>query len=291
MNTYLPINTLIPCPEIEQVFLIEEANQRYGNNRSPFVSLTLKDMTGRLKCMIFNTKISPPLEAGKFILIKGRVESFASHLQIVAESWQPFNGSPDNLSDYVICPNLNVLKVYGERLQSYVDSMTDADYRNIVGNGCERMSLVDKMSYAPYGLSGPLSYRGGLLFHTTQLLRVSLSILDAFEDCQHGLNRDLLIAGCIFRNIGWWPCTTAKGDIFTPSPIYNALGVRFASAMVANHVCISTESDLHIKLELDKKLGIQHIAFADTHTPAELSSEAALIIGAERIVDSTELKI
>lgn len=290
MNTYIPIHALEPSPSIEQVFMIEEASQRYAGNRKPYVALKLRDVTGSIRCCIWNTSTSSALAAGKFIIINGKIETYSDDLQVNVKSWQPFKGEPENLSDYVHCPNPNVLKAYLEELETFIDSIEDADYRNIVRNACERLKLTDRMSESPYGFEGRLAYRGGLLMHSVYMLRTITGLFDAFRDSRNELSRDLLVAGAIFRNMGWWAAALPQGNIFTPGPIADLLGIRFASAMVANHTCLNVESDMRAKIDLEKKLKLQQVAFADEKLP-NLTPEARLILRAEAIVDSVEFTI
>lgn len=289
MNTYIPIKHLDVTPNIEQTFLIEGADQRFGSNRKPFSILKLRDLTGTIKCFLFEQELNEALEVGKFIVIVGKVELRNEEMQLVAKSWQPFNGHPENLSDYIHCPNPNVMAVYAERLQKYLDGIEDSDYRNITGNICSRMKLFDKLQSFPYKLDGQWSYRGGLLIHAVMLLGIITKILEAFEDGRHELNRDELILGTIFRELGWWPSTTQKGDLFVASSIYQSLGERFVAGMVANNACRTTEQDLKMELPLTKKLALQHIAFIGDEKWA--GPELKLIMQAEKILKETKFAI
>lgn len=290
MNTYTPIHALEPSPDIEQVFMIEDAAQRYAGNKKPFVAIKLRDVTGSIKCCIWNTRISPALAAGKFIVINGKVETYSDQLQITVKSWQPFSGSPENLSDYVHCPNPNVLKAYLAELDTFIDSIEDSDYRNIVRNACDRLKLTERMSESPYGFEGRLAYRGGLLMHSVYLLRTITGLFETFRDARNDLDLDLLIVGSIFRNMGWWAAASPEGNIFVPGKIAELLGIRFASAMVANHTCLNVESDMRMKIDLEKKLKLQQIALAEEHTP-NLTPEATLILRAEAVVDGVDFTI
>lgn len=289
MNVYIPIKHLESAPSLEQVFLIQDAQQRFGKN--PFVILTLSDLTGTIKCYIFDQKLNPALEVGKFVLLNTKVEVREESLQLVAKSWQPFNGHPDNLSDYIHCPNPNVIEAYAERLKTFLDSIEDGDYRNIIGNvSSQRMRLFDKLKEYPCGLTGKYAYRGGLLVYTVQLLSLINKAIEAFSEGQHDLNKDLLILGCIFRNLSWWPGTTQKGDLFVASEIHKKLGVRFIAGMLANHACITTESDLKIQIPLEKKLNLQHVAFASENDP-NILPEVRLIIASQEMLESANFKI
>lgn len=292
MNTYIPIKHLEVVPSLEQIFLIEGSEQRFGINKKPFVILKFKDLTGKIKCFIFGQELNDALGIGKFISVTCKVELRDEEMQLVAQSWQPFNGHPDNLSDYIHCPNPNVLKVYAERLQSYIDSIEDSDYRNMIGNlTSDRMRLFKKLEDHPFELSGKWSYRGGLLIYTVLLIGLINKILEGFQDGQHSLNKDTLILGTIFRNLGWWPCTIQKGDLFVPSEIHDQLGIRFVSGMLANHSGLTTESDLKIQLPLSKKLALQHIATATPNSNITLSAEADLILKAEEILKKMDFNI
>lgn len=270
--------------------MIEDVAQKYGGSRKPYISLKLRDITGYVRGFIWNTTLNDALQPGKFILIQGKVETYKQSLQINCQSWQPYSGEPENLSDYVFCPNPHVIKVYAEELEGFLDQIADSDYRNIVRNACDRLRLIERMSASPYGFEGRLAYRGGLLMATVYLLRNVKAAIDTFGDTQTSLNMDLLIAGAIFRNIGWWPAAKRGGQIFVPGDIATLLGIRFASGMLTNHICISTESDLQIKIEQSKKIKLQQIAIAQEDTP-NLTQEARFILNAEAIINSVEFTI
>lgn len=290
MNTYTPINALEPMAGLEQLFMIERVSQRYAANNKPFLHLKLRDLTGSITCCIWNTKLTPDLGPGKFITITGNVETYSDELQINIKNWRSYAGNPDNLSDYVFCPNPNVIKVYLAELETFLDTVEDPEYRDIVRNASDRLKIPDRMSESPYGFEGRLAYPGGLLLQTVYLIRLASNLIASFADCRIKINRDLVIIGIIFRNLGWWVTSYQDGNIFTPNDISHYMGVRFASAMVANHTCMNVESDMHVKINLIKKLGLQQIAFAQEDTP-NLIPEARLILQAEAIVDTMEFSI
>lgn len=270
IEAYVPIGHLQPNKTYTQIFQVEGGEIRSDRNKNPYVRLTLRDVTGTISGAIWGMNLahaeaygrSPSiLDPGTYITLTISTQIYRGALQFNAEvdSLALYHGIPENITDYVIGPNQHVLDVYTEELQNLVDDLEDADYRDVVQNAIQRTGLFDKLRVGPYGLSGPLAYRGGLLIHTVHSVRLALASYKESRELDLELNRSLIVLGCIFRNIGWNTTTMFDGDFLRSRDAFYMTGIFGASARYTDHTFLGVESDLNIAIPEGKKQALHNI--------------------------------
>lgn len=288
MNEYVPINCLKVGQKYNQIFLIksvaERSSKKNGNN---YLLVTLQDVTGNIIGPIWDCSLKEIIIPGKWVSMEVVIEEFNGRKNFTASLIVPFNGEPSNVLDYIHGPNENVLDVYSTELTTILSDIEDAHFRDIINNTENRMNLTNILKTSAYDVRVHFSHRGGLLLHTRLLLQTSLEAERIFRhDGIYQLDKSLLIAGCLFRNIGYWSILEMDGaSFFKQKASFNAFGIRAASFMICNHCIISTESDLHIEIPEDKKLKLQNICLANNKDQC-VSIEAEIIISNNQLIDA-----
>jgi hypothetical protein len=258
-ETYVPIKDL-KVGRYRQIFLVQKVTQNEAmvtatGNR--FARVTLRDITGEIEGVVWN--YDSTLVEGQYYrmalelkLYKGEVEFSVDASNITAVP------TPLNVHDYVKGMSDAALAACAATVEEAFEMMDDEHYRNVVGNAIHRLDLLNALKTSPYGLSGPLAYRGGLLVHVAGSLRLAKVMTAQAKESEMPLNASLVLAACIFRNIGWHTSTSFASGYLRPKDAFYMTGVNRASARYVDHLMIHVESDLDMKVPEAKKQALEN---------------------------------
>lgn len=166
--------------------------------------------------------------------------------------------TPLNVHDYIKGMSDAALSACAATVEEVFEMMGDEHYRNVVGNAINRLDLIHALKTSPYGLSGPLAYKGGLLVHVAGSLQLAKVMAEQAKQSETPLNISLVMAACIFRNIGWHTATTFAGGYLRPKDAFYMTGINRASARYVDHLMIHVESDLELKVPEAKKQALEN---------------------------------
>jgi hypothetical protein len=240
------------------VFLIRNLVAKFSKKtNSNYLNITLTDVTGSIKGAIWNVTDVDLVQAGSYIVLEIVVQKYKGELQFNAKgrTLQLFNGIPPNIQDYIRGPADSILEFYCKELKEHIDSIDDADYRDII---LKDIDLVNTLKNSPFGQEGPLIHPGGLLIHTVHTIRLAKSAAEQCKDIDGlKINSSLLTLGAILRNIGWHTTTVLDGTFFKPRDAFYMTGIYRASARYVDHLCLSAE-----KLPEGKKQALHNLCNA-----------------------------
>lgn len=283
-NEYIRIKDLKVGKTYHQVFLVESA-QRKG--KSKVVEAMLRDISGSIFAKIWEwpTYIDPsPVLNYVYIEAVANVRKYygKTEVNINFNDIKFTNCVPINIHDYESTTNTTDLEDAASEILNFIASIKDEHYRNIIGNAIESRGLMNALMTSPYGVSGPLSFPGGLLIHTAKTLRFIKTASDYIDKSESKINKSLLIIGTILRNIGWSTISsnTSNGIKFNDS--FNLVGVERASFRYINHLLITVESDLEIQIPEVKKQALENVALSGSDIK---TVEGQMIEAANRLTD------
>lgn len=281
IDEYIPIGHLQANTSYEQTFMVQQVEFRKGKKppHRPYATISFKDVTGWIRGVIFNATPDAAsfLKSGSFVRMRANIskksDNDGDHMEITSDikNLSPFNGDPDNITDYIQGPNACILEAYEEELTKWIDQIDDPDYRDLVNNAYRKIEILNDIKRSPYKTTGTLAYRGGLLIHIVKLVRKCMAFLENDPDLSQHLNKSLIIAGCIFRNLGYTSTVACRGEGCYENDSFHLLGVQTASTLIAVHAAICAESDFQRPFPQGKKLALENICVADhpskAHTP------------------------
>lgn len=246
---YTPISNL-KLGKVEQIFLVSDVSAYSGKNNNPYIIITLQDVTGRIKCSVWNcdfSKVSDWITKGKYIFINGEVKLYKNEFVISSriESVSPFNGEPENTDIYISGINENETKVYIDEIDSCISRIDDPHLRDIIQYAISSTDLKSLLSKSPYGLHGNFAYRGGLLSFVYFMLKFIDSQTKNINQLiyEDGISYSLLVVSILLKYIGWHEAVDMEVRKIIPNNKYKLLGIEYLSLSFIQKIineCVAT---------------------------------------------------
>jgi len=185
---------------IEDLFLVKGKNLSVGKTGKPYLVVSLMDKTGDLEGRVWDDaeKISQNFEIDDFVTVKGRVSSYMGKLQLKISSVTRVDDNEVSLEDFL--PSSVVLPdEMFSHLAGIIETVEDPFIKKLLLSLLEDKELSQGLKNAPAAKGMHHVYIGGLLEHVLSLCRL-INLVSAHYG--ERINRDLLLAGAIFHDIG-----------------------------------------------------------------------------------------
>ncbi|MDO4288274.1 MAG: OB-fold nucleic acid binding domain-containing protein [Eubacterium sp.] len=178
---------------------IKSQNVKTASNGSRYFNMTLTDVNfDEIDGKMWDVKEADEEEfvAGKLVKIKGTVQEYNGHLQLIANRMRLANAGDDvSVDDYVESAPHSFEGMMAD-IKETVAAFKNADLKKITTAILEDKSQA--LSYFPAAKKMHHALKGGLLYHTHSMLQVGKAIAPLYPF----LNTDLLYAGIILHDIG-----------------------------------------------------------------------------------------
>lgn len=290
VESYISISSLEEGKTYEQIFLVASVvhNSNMTTRRGEsFAKVILKDVTGELVGNIWG--YNDELEEGSYARLKIETKIYRNEFAFSAQGREIETVEvPLNQFDYVKGTNDNVLSAYAHEIQDDIMSIDDPVYRDIMGNALHRLNLMSALKGSPYGLTGPMSYRGGLLVHVAHSMRLVKIAIDQATELEIPFSPSLVVAGCALRNIGWHTTTQFKGDHLRSRDTYHMTGIHRASARYIDHLMLTCESDLEIEIPESKRQALENMCNKQKDV---LTLEGKIVSCADNMADVLDFSV
>lgn len=195
------VQDLIPNFRIDSVFVISEKKVLPTKTGRCYISLKLIDKTGVVPAKIWdNSSIEFSQVPSKGpVRVVGRTETFDNVLQVIVDEIQSVSLQDVKPEDFI--PSLEIeeiQKLRDELKQCFYKKLVCDDYRALWNVFFMERELQKKFAKTPGAVKIHHAYLGGLMEHTVGVLRIVDRLCDIYEE----LNRDLLLTGALFHDIG-----------------------------------------------------------------------------------------
>lgn len=198
---------------VETLLLVKEKTVAVGKNGRPFMGLQLGDATGTIDSRLWDRvdELSRLFEVGDVIKVKGLVQLFQNRKQLVIHRLERVEPSTVNFEEFIPQASHNVEDMLTE-LTQLVRSMRNDHLRQLVLDTLEDPEIRPLVMRAPAAKSIHHAWIGGLLEHILSICK----IMDFMGKHYPFLNRDLLLFGAIFHDIGkLWELSYDNGIAYT----------------------------------------------------------------------------
>ncbi|UXR64509.1 HD domain-containing protein [Bdellovibrio bacteriovorus] len=198
---------------MDSLFLVKEKNVSVGKNGRPFMGLQLGDATGSIDARLWDRvdELSREFEVGDILKVKGLVQIFQNRKQLIVHRLERVESSTVDMADFIPATARNSEDMMVELLQM-VRTMKNDYLRQLVLDTLEDPEIRPMVLRAPAAKSIHHAWLGGLLEHILSICK----IMDFMGTHYSFLNRDLLLFGAIFHDIGKiWELSYDNGISYT----------------------------------------------------------------------------
>ncbi len=192
------VNQLKAGDAVDDLFALAEKVRGVKRNGEAYLSLTIADKTGRIKGVAWDNadQLSGLCAAGDIIRVAGSVSEYKGNPQVVVKRIEKVSAGIDP-SDFLPVTSRDPLQMLA-RLQSITETIKNGSLRRLFGLFWADKDFVSSFIKAPAAKMMHHAYIGGLLEHT-----LSMALLcDRVADHYDGIDRDMLLAGCVLHDIG-----------------------------------------------------------------------------------------
>jgi 3'-5' exoribonuclease len=187
---------------VETFFLVRNKNVQVGKNGRPYMSLVLADKSGVIDSRMWDRvdELSELFDIGDIVKIKGQVQLFQNRKQLVVHRIEKPEQSEFDLNVFMSQSRGNAEEMFAE-LAVLVRSMKSNELRQLVLDTIEDAEIKPKFLKAPAARSIHHAWIGGLLEHVLSMCKL-MDFMASHYGRTYNINRDLLIFGAIFHDIG-----------------------------------------------------------------------------------------
>ena len=178
----------------EGYLIVRSAEQRASANGKNYLDMTLADKSGSINAKMWDGTVQPPL-AGSIVKVRATGNEFNGRMQLRVEKIRAAESRDAvDMSTLIPCAPRDPKEMLDEVVRA-ADHIADPDLRKIT---CERLDRAgDKLLTFPAAKQMHHAERGGLLHHTTTMLRAANAIMTVYPQ----LNASLLTAGVIVHDL------------------------------------------------------------------------------------------
>lgn len=193
------VNLLTDGENLDEIYLVSEKQLRANRNGNHFIQLELRDRTGAISARLWNAGegLFRSFEEGDFLRVRGKVQLFQGALQIILNHLDRMRSEEVDLSDFMPHTEQEVSKLFG-KLRATLLRLSNPHLRGLIECFLMDEDFVRQYCQAPAGIRNHHAYLGGLLEHVVSMLDGAERLLPLYPE----LNRDLLLAGIFFHDIG-----------------------------------------------------------------------------------------
>lgn len=184
---------------IKGIYLCKSKKTCQKPTGKSYYALTLQDKTGTLDARVWNlTSGINHFNEMDYIYVKGKVVFFQNSLQLHIDQIRSSQEGEYDPNDYIPASGQGIDKMY-EELKGYILSMKNTYLKTLVSSFfIEDETFKKAFCMHSAAKSVHHSFQGGLLEHTLGVVRLCDTMCDNYPI----INRDLLLTGAMFHDIG-----------------------------------------------------------------------------------------
>lgn len=193
------IETLREGERINEIYLCKFKQTALTKAGKPYENIILQDKTGTLDAKIWDVGSNgiDEFDALDYVQVTGDVTSFQGALQLNIKRARVAQEGEFEPQDYLPVSEKDIPQMY-EELMGFVRSVENSYLRKLAESFFGDAEFAKRFQFHSAAKSVHHGFVGGLLEHTLSVTK----ICDFFAGAYPYLNRDLLICGGMFHDIG-----------------------------------------------------------------------------------------
>jgi 3'-5' exoribonuclease len=184
---------------ITSSFVVVSKQVKPKKTGEPYLALTIGDRTGQLEAKMWDNveDAIDAFEQDDFLKIKGLINKYKNRFQLTIHKVRRLGDSEIDFTDYLPKTSKNIDELWAS-LNEFVDSIQDPNLNRLIRAFLDDPEIAQAYRNAPAAKTLHHAYIGGLLDHVVSLFRSCDLVCRNYPQ----VNRDLLLAGAFFHDIG-----------------------------------------------------------------------------------------
>lgn len=193
------IKDLADKEQFTTVFLVSDKQLLTDKNGRDYLSLSLSDKTGTLNGRMWDnaSDVVDTFSSGDFVQVKGHVQLYQNRKQIVIHGLKTVEAESIDVKDFLASSLRDVDEMYSELLE-VIESLSNLHLKRLLQAVVKDKDKAQLIKNAAAAKTIHHAYVGGLMEHILSICKS----MDFLASHYQFLNRDLLIFGAIFHDIG-----------------------------------------------------------------------------------------
>ena len=194
------VQDLVAGSTIESVFaLVAGELLPFRNKQGKYLRLTISDKTGTIIATVWDNAEDAykQIADSKFVWIAGTTSTYNGKLTINVDSVEPVDTEEVDLDDFLPTTSKNIDEMVNI-LASVIKGIENPYLKELLEVFCDDDGFVNAFIKAPAAKMYHQPYLGGLLEHTTNILRLVPAVCSIYPEA----DKDLLNTGVILHDIG-----------------------------------------------------------------------------------------
>lgn len=205
-------------PILDRIFLVKDKILGVGKTGKTFLTLLIGDQSGQLDGRIWDNieEVSTRFEIGDLIKIKGVVQIYNQRKQLIIHRLDKVEDTSINKDDYKMKERqIDTYALYSELCQM-VTEIEILPLKQLLQDCLQDEDIKSRLLKAPAAKTIHHAHRGGLIEHVVSICKIMQFMATHYTY----LNRDLLIFGAIFHDLGkiWELDQTEQQQIYYTNP-------------------------------------------------------------------------
>lgn len=272
--------------QIKDVFVIVQAKLSQSKN-GPFWDLTLQDRSGRINAKIWSPQSNayPELVSEQVVKVQAQVRSFRDQPQLVIQHLEILDSTQTGLdwSEFIPSSPRPPEEMLAELEQMCREHLRYRPWRRLMKSVLTDEEMRQRMLHAPGAKNIHHAYRGGLLEHTLQVLRLCLAVTDLYPN----LDREILLVAAVLHDVGkaWELDWGVSRDYTDQGRLIGHITLGLDQVMPFVHQVSELDSDLVMHL---KHLLLSHHGEYAYGSPRRPKTQEAFVL---HFMDNLDAKI
>ena len=200
---------------VHSVFVANSKVLLKDKNGKPYMNVNLMDRSGGITAMIWDRveEFDKQFESGDMVKIKGHVQKYQDKLQVIVHHIDKVQKETVDIKDFFLQSEESPEKLFSELIE-IISSVKNEHIKRLLSDTIREKDVEHRLKTYPAAKTIHHAKIGGLLEHIVSICR----IMDFMASHYNNLNRDLLIFGAIYHDIGkLWELSVDNGFQYTTS--------------------------------------------------------------------------
>lgn len=185
--------------QIDQVFLATRKQLRPNRNGQLYLQVELADRSGSITGRMWNASDFQfeAFDDGDYVHVEGSTQLYSGNLQVIITSISRADPRAVDETEFRVLAAADIAALRQE-LGAIMGGVRCEPLRELIAETLADEDLMTAFARSPAGVKQHHAYAGGLLEHVVSLARLA----DRVAPLYPALDRDLLLAGVLFHDIG-----------------------------------------------------------------------------------------